>query len=88
MPITTPLTQLLGIKHPILLAPMDTIAGSRLTRAVVDRNAMNGSVSIHTLSPSHARVETLFIQRSAGHQYSALSGFISCLKREDDVIAA
>jgi len=34
MPITTPLTQLLGIKHPILLAPMDTIAGSRLTRAV------------------------------------------------------
>ncbi len=30
MPIATPLTQLLGIKHPILLAPMDTIAGSRL----------------------------------------------------------
>ncbi len=34
MAITTPLTQLLGIRHPILLAPMDTIAGSRLTRAV------------------------------------------------------
>src|SRR5438445_5000385 len=34
MPITTTLTQLLGIKHPILLAPMDTISGSRLTRAV------------------------------------------------------
>jgi nitronate monooxygenase len=34
MPITTPLTELLGIKHPILLAPMDTISGSRLTRAV------------------------------------------------------
>ncbi|QQO22267.1 nitronate monooxygenase [Bradyrhizobium diazoefficiens] len=34
MPIATPLTQLLGIRHPILLAPMDTIAGSRLTRAV------------------------------------------------------
>ncbi|MCK1742634.1 nitronate monooxygenase [Bradyrhizobium sp. 139] len=34
MPITTPLTELLGIKHPILSAPMDTIAGSRLTRAV------------------------------------------------------
>jgi nitronate monooxygenase len=34
MPITTPLTELLGIRHPILLAPMDTIAGSRLTRAV------------------------------------------------------
>lgn len=36
MPITTPLTELLGIRHPILLAPMDTIAGSRLTRAVSD----------------------------------------------------
>jgi nitronate monooxygenase len=36
MPITTPLTELLGIRHPILSAPMDTIAGSRLTRAVSD----------------------------------------------------
>ena len=34
MPITTPLTTLLGIEHPILLAPMDTLAGSRLVRAV------------------------------------------------------
>src|SRR5258707_2160943 len=34
MPITTPLTELLGIRHPILSAPMDTIGGSRLTRAV------------------------------------------------------
>ncbi|MCK1359786.1 nitronate monooxygenase [Bradyrhizobium sp. 199] len=34
MPIATPLTEMLGIRHPILSAPMDTIAGSRLTRAV------------------------------------------------------
>src|SRR5262245_34475634 len=34
MAITTPLTTLLGIEHPILLAPMDVIAGSRLTMAV------------------------------------------------------
>jgi nitronate monooxygenase len=34
MPIATPLTALLGIKHPVLLAPMDTLAGSRLVRAV------------------------------------------------------
>jgi nitronate monooxygenase len=34
MPIATPLTALLGIKHPVLLAPMDVIAGSRLTMAV------------------------------------------------------
>jgi nitronate monooxygenase len=34
MPISTPLTALLGIKHPILSAPMDVIAGARLTVAV------------------------------------------------------
>lgn len=59
-----------------------------LPRAVVERSAMNGSVSIHALGASHARVETLFIQRRTGHQYSALSGFVGCLKKDDDVIAA
>ncbi|MBR0962330.1 LysR family transcriptional regulator [Bradyrhizobium japonicum] len=59
-----------------------------LPRAVVERSAMNGSVSIHTLGAPHARAETLFIQRSAGHQYSALQSFIACLKKDDDVIAA
>src|ERR1700749_2104365 len=34
MSITTPLTSLLGIRHPILSAPMDGIAGARLTAAV------------------------------------------------------
>ena len=34
MSIDTPLTALLGIKHPILLAPMDVVAGARLTAAV------------------------------------------------------
>src|SRR6266545_2920654 len=34
MPISTDLTALLGIRHPVLLVPMDTISGSRLTRAV------------------------------------------------------
>jgi DNA-binding transcriptional LysR family regulator len=59
-----------------------------LPRTVVERSAMIGSVSIHTLSPSHARVETLFIQRRAGHQYSALSGFAACLNKDDEIIAA
>lgn len=59
-----------------------------LPRAVVERSAMNGTVSIHTLSASHARVETLFIQRRAGHQSSALAGFAACLKTDEDVIAA
>ncbi len=34
MPISTPLTSLLGIKHPVLSAPMAIIAGSRLVAAV------------------------------------------------------
>ena len=34
MPIATSLTRLLEIEHPILLAPMDVIAGSRLVAAV------------------------------------------------------
>ncbi|WP_063683022.1 LysR family transcriptional regulator [Bradyrhizobium stylosanthis] len=59
-----------------------------LPRAVVERSAMSGSVSVHALGASHARAETLFIQRSAGHQYSALQGFVACLKKDDDVIAA
>ncbi|QDF38487.1 LysR substrate-binding domain-containing protein [Bradyrhizobium symbiodeficiens] len=59
-----------------------------LPRAVVERSAMNGTVSIHNLSASHARVETLFIQRRTGHQSSALAGFAACLKTDEDVIAA
>jgi nitronate monooxygenase len=34
MSISTPMTALLGIQHPIMLAPMDVIAGARLTLAV------------------------------------------------------
>src|SRR3954463_7947447 len=34
MSISTPLTALLGITHPVLSAPMDTTAGARLTAAV------------------------------------------------------
>src|SRR4029079_3993018 len=34
MSISTPLTARLGIRHPIMLAPMDVIAGARLTSAV------------------------------------------------------
>ncbi len=34
MPIKTPLTQMLGIRHPILLAAMDLVADAKLTAAV------------------------------------------------------
>jgi len=56
-----------------------------LPRAVVRRN---DSVSIHALGSAQARVETLFINRRAAHEYSALRGFISCLSRQDADIAA
>jgi len=34
MPMTTAITQLLGIQHPVLLAPMDLVADARLVAAV------------------------------------------------------
>ena len=34
LPLHTSLTSLLGIEHPILLAPMDVVAGAKLTAAV------------------------------------------------------
>jgi len=40
MPIATPLTALLGIKHPVMLAPMDVIAGARLTMAVSEAGGL------------------------------------------------
>jgi nitronate monooxygenase len=40
MSISTRITQLLGISHPILLAPMDLVAGARLTAAVSDAGGL------------------------------------------------
>ena len=34
MPVSTRLTELLGVRHPILLAPMDLVSGGRLAAAV------------------------------------------------------
>jgi LysR family transcriptional regulator, cell division regulator len=59
-----------------------------LPRAVVERSDQNGNISIHKLSASQSRVDTLFIQRSSAHQYSALQGFTSCLIKAGQVIAA
>lgn len=56
-----------------------------LPRAVVGRN---DSVRVHALDPAQAQVETLFITRSAAHDYSALRGFIACLNGKDEDIAA
>lgn len=59
-----------------------------LPRAVTERNELNGNIRIHTLSASHARVDTLFIQRRSAHQYSALRGLAACLEKNGQVIAA
>ena len=56
-----------------------------LPRAVVGRNE---SVRIHALGAAQSRVETLFIARRAAHEYSALRGFVTCLKSKDEDIAA
>ena len=59
-----------------------------LPRAVVERSDQRKEVNVHTIDTSWARVDTLFIQRRSAHQYSALSGFVSCLNGAERVIAA
>jgi DNA-binding transcriptional LysR family regulator len=59
-----------------------------LPRAVVEQHALKTSVCIHPLAPSHARVETLLIQRRTSHQYGALRALISCLSKDAEIIAA
>jgi DNA-binding transcriptional LysR family regulator len=59
-----------------------------LPRAVVERSDQRKEVNIHTIDTSWSRVDTLFIQRRSAHQYSALSGFVSCLTGAERVIAA
>ena len=59
-----------------------------LPRAVVERNDQSGNIRIHTLGAAQSRVDTLFIQRRSAHQYSALQGFVSCLEKNSEVIAA
>jgi DNA-binding transcriptional LysR family regulator len=59
-----------------------------LPRAVVERGELSGDIRIHTLSAALSRVDTAFIARRGAHQYSALQGFVSCLKVTGQVIAA
>lgn len=59
-----------------------------LPRAVVERSDQRKEINIHSLDTSWSRVDTLFIQRRSAHQYSALSGFTSCLNGAERVIAA
>jgi LysR family transcriptional regulator, cell division regulator len=61
---------------------------SLLPRAVVERSDQRNNVSVHALDASWSRVDTLFVQRKSGHQYSALNGFTSCLNGAERVIAA
>jgi len=56
-----------------------------LPRAVVGKN---DKVSIHAIGTAQSRVETLFVTRRAAHEHSAVRGFVSCLNRKDEDIAA
>lgn len=59
-----------------------------LPRAVVERSEQRENVHIHTLDRAWSRVDTLFIHRRSAHQYSALGGFLSCLKKDERIAAA
>src|SRR5258706_14966962 len=65
--IQTALTKLLGISHPILLAPMDVVADARLTAAVSDAGGLGvlgggyggenrAARGLDLLKPSRARL--------------------------------
>ncbi|WP_315703317.1 MULTISPECIES: LysR family transcriptional regulator [unclassified Bradyrhizobium] len=59
-----------------------------LPRAVVEHSELIKDISLHTLKPAYARVETLFIRRRAAHPSSALAAFMAGLANRDHEIAA
>jgi DNA-binding transcriptional LysR family regulator len=59
-----------------------------LPRAVVGRSDLSESITLHTLSASQSQVDTFFVQRRSAHRYSALEGFVGCLNKNGQVIAA
>jgi DNA-binding transcriptional LysR family regulator len=59
-----------------------------LPRAVVERSDLRENIRFHALDGAWSRVDTLFISRRSTHRYSPLSGFVSCLNKEGQVIAA
>ena len=52
-----------------------------LPRAVVERTIRAATSASTRWRIASRRVDTLFIQRRSAHQYSALQGFASCLKK-------
>ena len=74
MPISTPLTSFLGVKHPILSAPMDVIAGARLTRAVSEAGGV-GSLGGGYGARSWLEAETAKLKKFSG---VFGIGFITC----------
>jgi len=59
-----------------------------LPRAVVERSELAKQISILTLDPELARIDTLFIHRRAMHQTSALAAFIAGINDQGREIAA
>ena len=73
MSIATPLTVLLRIKHPVLAAPMDAIAGARLTMAVSSAGAL-GILGGGYGDRAWLEAETA---KLSGFQYPFAVGFIT-----------
>src|SRR5436309_15300363 len=68
--IETPLTRLLGIEHPILLAPMGSAAGGKLAAAVTHAGGLGligsgyadgGAITRELVAAGNARVGVGFI---------------------------
>ena len=76
MPISTSLTKLLGIQHPILSAPMDVIAGARLTAAVSAAGGF-GTLGGGYGDKAWLEQETVKLRRLAGGSSAFGIGFIT-----------
>jgi nitronate monooxygenase len=76
MPIGTSLTKLLGIQHPILSAPMDVIAGARLTAAVSAAGGF-GILGGGYGDKAWLEQETVKLRRLAGGSSAFGIGFIT-----------
>jgi nitronate monooxygenase len=78
MPIKTEITDMLGVRHPILLAPMDMVAGAHLTAAV----SLAGGFGIlgggYGDRPWLERETKLLVRLVASTQSPFGIGFITC----------
>lgn len=69
MTSTSPLTELLGVEHPLIQAPMAGVQGSALTLAVSNAGAL-GSLPCALLTPAALRTELEMIRAGTPNPYN------------------